>query len=39
MPRVGFETTIVVFDRAKTVHVVDRAAAVIGKGNFNNGFE
>jgi hypothetical protein len=30
MPRVGFEPTIPVFERAKTVHVLDRAAAVIG---------
>jgi hypothetical protein len=26
MPRVGFETTIPVFERAKTVHALDRAA-------------
>jgi hypothetical protein len=31
MPRVGFEPTIVVFERAKTVHVLDRAATVIGE--------
>jgi hypothetical protein len=31
MPRVGFEPTIrVLFERAKTVHALDRAAAVIG---------
>jgi hypothetical protein len=30
MPRVGFEHTILVFDRAKTVHVLDRSATVIG---------
>jgi hypothetical protein len=30
MPRVGFEPTIPVFERAKTVHVLDRAATVIG---------
>jgi hypothetical protein len=30
MPRVGFEPTISVFDRAKTVHASDRAVAVIG---------
>jgi hypothetical protein len=29
MPRVGFETTIPVFLRAKTVHVLDRVANVI----------
>jgi hypothetical protein len=27
---VGFETTILVLERAKTVHVLDRAATVIG---------
>jgi hypothetical protein len=32
MPRVGFEPTIPVFKRAKTVHALDRAAAVIGTG-------
>jgi hypothetical protein len=31
MPRVGFESTTPVFERAKTVHVLDRAATVIGK--------
>jgi hypothetical protein len=30
MPRVGFEPTIPVFERAKTVHALDRAATVIG---------
>jgi hypothetical protein len=30
MPRVGFEPTTPVFDRAKTVHALGRAAAVIG---------
>jgi hypothetical protein len=30
MPRVGFEPTIPVFERAKTIHVLDRAATVIG---------
>jgi hypothetical protein len=29
MPRVGFEPTISVFERAKTVHVLDRVATVI----------
>jgi hypothetical protein len=29
MPRVGFEPTIPVFERAKTVHVLDRAVTVI----------
>jgi hypothetical protein len=31
MPRVGFESVIPVFERAKTVHALDRAAAVIGE--------
>jgi hypothetical protein len=31
MPRVGLEPTIPVFERAKTVHALDRAATVIGK--------
>jgi hypothetical protein len=31
MPRVGFEPTIPVFERAKPVHALERAAAVIGK--------
>jgi hypothetical protein len=30
MPRVGFEPTIPAFERAKIVHVLDRAATVIG---------
>jgi hypothetical protein len=30
MPLVGFEPTIRVFERAKTVQVLDRAATVIG---------
>jgi hypothetical protein len=30
MPRVGFEPTIPVFERTKTVHAVDRGATVIG---------
>jgi hypothetical protein len=30
MPRVGFEPTIPVFERSKTVHVSDHAATVIG---------
>jgi hypothetical protein len=30
MPRVGFEPTIPVFKRAKTVRALDRAATVIG---------
>jgi hypothetical protein len=31
MLRVGFEPRIPVFERAKTVHALDRAATVIGK--------
>jgi hypothetical protein len=31
MPRVGFEPTISAFERAKTVHALDRAAATIGR--------
>jgi hypothetical protein len=34
MPQVGFETTIPVSERAKTVRVLDRAAAVIGITTF-----
>jgi hypothetical protein len=30
MTQVGFEPTIPVFERAKTVHALDRAATVIG---------
>jgi hypothetical protein len=30
MSRVGFEPTIPAFERAKTVHALDRAATVIG---------
>jgi hypothetical protein len=30
MPQVGFEPMTPVFERAKTVHVLDRAATVIG---------
>jgi hypothetical protein len=30
MPQVGFEPTIPVFERVKTVHALDRAATVIG---------
>jgi hypothetical protein len=30
MPPVGFEPTIPVFERAKTVHALDRAVTVIG---------
>jgi hypothetical protein len=30
MPRIGFQPTIPVFERAKTVHALDGAATVIG---------
>jgi hypothetical protein len=30
MPQAGFESTIPVFSRAKTIHALDRAATVIG---------
>jgi hypothetical protein len=30
MPWVGFEPTILAFERAKTIHALDRAAIVIG---------
>jgi hypothetical protein len=30
MPQVGFESTIIVFEREKTVHDLDRTATVIG---------
>jgi hypothetical protein len=29
MPRVGFDPTIIAFERTKTVHALDRAATVI----------
>jgi hypothetical protein len=38
MSQVGFELTIPVFERAKTVHALDRAANVIGSikyGSYN----
>jgi hypothetical protein len=30
MPQVGFEPTVLVFERAKTVHALDRVVTVIG---------
>jgi hypothetical protein len=33
MSRVGFESTIPVFERAKIFHALDRAATVIGNEN------
>jgi hypothetical protein len=38
MPGVGFEPTIPVFERAKTVHTLDRATNVIGKWKTNLGY-
>jgi hypothetical protein len=36
MPRLGFEPTIAVIERAKTVHALDRAVTVIGKVEFSS---
>jgi hypothetical protein len=36
MPRVVFELTTLVFERAKTVYASDRAATVIGHKNSTN---
>jgi hypothetical protein len=33
MPQVGFEPTIPLFERAKTVHALDRTVIVIGIKN------
>jgi hypothetical protein len=30
IPRVGFEPSILLFERAKTVYALDRAASVVG---------
>jgi hypothetical protein len=35
MPQMGFEPTIPVFERAKTVHALDRAVTVLGKVTHN----
>jgi hypothetical protein len=37
MPRVGFEPTIPLFERVKTVHVLDCAATVMGYFRKKNG--
>jgi hypothetical protein len=37
IPSVGFEHTISVFEREKTVHALDRAATVIGEQNIRCG--
>jgi membrane glycosyltransferase len=34
MPRVGSEPTTPVFERAKAIHALDRAATVIGAMNY-----
>jgi hypothetical protein len=34
MLQVRFESTILVFERAKTAHALDRADTVIGSGGF-----
>jgi hypothetical protein len=36
MPLVGFEPTIKAFERAKTVHALDRAATTIGGKQFHS---
>jgi hypothetical protein len=36
MPRVGFEPTIPVLERAKVVRALDRAGAVIGRLHFHS---
>jgi hypothetical protein len=37
IPRVGFEPTIPVFERAKTIHALDGVTAVIGSnGDYTN---
>jgi hypothetical protein len=35
MPQVGFESTIPVYEWAKTVHALDRVATVIGNEVYN----
>jgi hypothetical protein len=35
MPRIRFEPMTPVFERAKTIHALDRAATVIGNNNSN----
>jgi hypothetical protein len=36
MPRVEIEPTIPVFERAKTVHALDRSATVIGRNSITD---
>jgi hypothetical protein len=38
MPRMGFEPTITVFERAKKVHTLDRAVTVVGKWMYRSAF-
>jgi hypothetical protein len=37
MPQVGFEPTIRVFEQAKTVHILDSVATLIGEVNYDDG--
>jgi hypothetical protein len=39
MPRVGFESTILVFERAKTVHALGRSPTVIGNMRYYSGLK
>jgi hypothetical protein len=39
MPQIGFEPTIPMFEWAKTVHALDRAAIVIGEKNITVGIK
>jgi hypothetical protein len=39
MPQVGFEPTIPVFKQAKTVHILDGAATVIGTAKYSNSIQ
>jgi hypothetical protein len=38
MPRVGFEPTIPAFERAKTVHALDRAVTVISASSWRSAY-
>jgi hypothetical protein len=39
MPQVEFEPPVPAFERAKTVHALDRTAAVVGNQHFDDGNE
>jgi hypothetical protein len=39
MPQVGFEPMIPLFERAKTVHALDRAVTVVGIGDLHRSFD